>query len=205
LAYFSPEVELPNPYERDEKAIVFVGAMDYWPNVDAVDWFAREVFPRVRRAFPAARFYIVGGKPAPAVQALAKRDGVVVTGRVADVRPYVRHAEVSVAPLRIARGIQNKVLESLALACPTVATPAALEGIDAKPGRHLQVARDAKEFVQVMVEALSNKTLGRELGEQGRRLVAERYDWTLSLARLDELLEVEVPNVSAVPKAAAGR
>jgi sugar transferase (PEP-CTERM/EpsH1 system associated) len=189
LTYFSPEVELPNPYERDEKAIVFVGAMDYWPNVDAVDWFAREVFPRVRQAFPAARFHIVGGKPTPAVQALAKRDGVVVTGRVADVRPYVRHAEVSVAPLRIARGIQNKVLESMAMGSPTVVSEAALEGIDAEPGVDVLVARDAVGFGRAVTSILNDAGRSERLRRNGRRCVDGKYDWSHSLCALDELFE----------------
>ena len=89
--------------------------MDYWPNVDAVGWFARDVLPALRRHRPALRFWIVGANPAAAVQALAALPGVHVTGRVADMRPYSRHADVVVAPLRIARGIQNKVLEAMAM------------------------------------------------------------------------------------------
>ena len=114
--YFSPAHELPNPFATDEDAIVFTGAMDYWPNVDAVTWFARDVLPTIATQRPRARFYIVGIAPTPAVQALAQDPRVVVTGRVPDVRPYLKHARVVVAPLRVARGIQNKVLEAMAMA-----------------------------------------------------------------------------------------
>ncbi|MDP1605282.1 MAG: TIGR03087 family PEP-CTERM/XrtA system glycosyltransferase [Rhodocyclaceae bacterium] len=109
--FFSPDHALASPYRDDEIPIVFTGATDYWPNVDAVVWFAGEVLPRLRARHPAVRFYIVGRSPDPAVQALAS-EGIVVTGTVDDVRPYLAHAAVVVAPLRIARGIQNKVLRS---------------------------------------------------------------------------------------------
>jgi sugar transferase (PEP-CTERM/EpsH1 system associated) len=204
LVYFSPEVELPNPYAREDQAIVFVGAMDYWPNVDAVDWFAREVFPRVRQEVPAARFYIVGGKPAPAVQALAKREGLVVTGRVDDVRPYVRHAAVSVAPLRIARGIQNKVLESMAMGTPTVVSEAALEGIDAEPGVDALVARDAVGFGRAVTSILKDADLSERLRRNGRRCVSGKYDWSHSLCALDPLFESSDTRAYAKPVTRTG-
>ncbi|HEY9145132.1 MAG TPA: TIGR03087 family PEP-CTERM/XrtA system glycosyltransferase, partial [Thiobacillus sp.] len=116
--YFSPARDYPNPYLPDVLGVVFTGAMDYWPNVDAVSWFAERVFPAVREAMPAAQFTIVGSRPTEAVLALARQPGVVVTGSVPDVRPYLAHAACAVAPLRIARGIQNKVLEAMAMARP---------------------------------------------------------------------------------------
>src|SRR5262249_13933678 len=127
--YFSPQGRYSNPYAADEAALVFTGAMDYWANVDAVTWFSREVLPRVRSGFPAACFYIVGTRPARAVRDLARLPGVRVTGAVPDVRPYLAHARVAVAPLRIARGVQNKVLEAMAMARPLVASPQAVDGI----------------------------------------------------------------------------
>ncbi|MBW8897819.1 MAG: TIGR03087 family PEP-CTERM/XrtA system glycosyltransferase, partial [Massilia sp.] len=132
--YFSPDQPHADPYPAGERALVFTGAMDYWPNVDAVQWFAADIFPALRERFAGLKFYIVGSRPAPAVQELARLPGVVVTGTVPDVRPYIAHAAVSVAPLRIARGIQNKVLEAMAMATPVVVSPQALEGIDAVPG-----------------------------------------------------------------------
>jgi sugar transferase (PEP-CTERM/EpsH1 system associated) len=141
--YFSPDTGHANPYAAGERALVFTGAMDYWPNVDAVQWFCDEVFPVLRQRVPDLRFYIVGSRPAPAVQALGQREGVTVTGTVPDVRPYIAHAAVAVAPLRIARGIQNKVLEAMAMATAVVVSPQALEGIDAEPGSELLLAEDA--------------------------------------------------------------
>src|SRR3954447_13488802 len=109
--YFSPEHDFQNPYMEREPVLVFTGAMDYWANVDAVDWFSRAIFPKVRMRFPKAEFFIVGARPNPVVKALAKLPGITVTGSVPDVRPYLAWASLAVAPLRIARGIQNKVLE----------------------------------------------------------------------------------------------
>lgn len=185
--FFSPERDYPNPYGADDLPMVFTGAMDYWPNVDAVTFFAREVMPAVRRAHPRAVFYIVGGRPSSAVKSLGQLPGVHVTGRVPDVRPYVSHARVAVAPLRLARGVQNKVLEALAMAKPVLASPAALEGLDAEEGRHLALAQTAADFSDAAVSML--KSDNAEMGVQGRRLVVERYAWDASVARLRDLLE----------------
>jgi len=112
---FRLNAEYANPYSEGENVLVFTGAMDYWPNVDAVTWFAQEIFPAIHAARPQTRFYIVGSRPTPAVCELTKLPGVTVTGTVADIRPYLAHARFAVAPLRIARGLQNKVLEAMAM------------------------------------------------------------------------------------------
>ena len=123
--YFSPAHTFERPFKPAGPAYVFTGTMDYRPNVGAVVWFANEIFPRIRAEQAGATFTIVGSKPAKEVAALENRDGITVTGRVADVRPYLAHADVVVAPMRIARGIQNKILEGMAMAKPVVpATPA---------------------------------------------------------------------------------
>ena len=200
--FFSPERPYDNPYDVDEEALVFTGAMDYWPNVDAVTFFAREVMPAVRKAHPGAVFYIVGGRPAASVKALEQLPGVRVTGRVPDVRPYVRHARAAVAPLRLARGVQNKVLEALAMAKPVLASPAALEGLDATNGRHLVVARDAAAFVDAVHAVLTKDML--DLGARGRELVKERYAWAASLERLKALLEGNSGSSSGQGRSDAG-
>jgi sugar transferase (PEP-CTERM/EpsH1 system associated) len=133
--YWDPQRGYANPYRPDERAVVFVGAMDYRANVHAVQWFASEVWPRILSRRPDARFYIVGSKPGAAVRALSRLAGITVTGRVEDVRPYLAHAHVVAAPLRIARGIQNKVLEALAMEKVVLATPEAWEGIEDFAGR----------------------------------------------------------------------
>lgn len=189
LARFDPTRPYPNPYQGEAPAVVFTGTMDYRPNVEAVCWFAGEVMPRLRSAGGAAapEFHIVGARPAPAVQALAGLPGVHVTGPVPDVRPYIAYAAVAVAPLRIARGIQNKVLEAMAMARPVIASPQAFEGVRAVPGRDLLVAEGAEQTAQRVAEVLGGAHRG--LGPAGRAAVAAGHDWAATLRRLDPLLE----------------
>jgi sugar transferase (PEP-CTERM/EpsH1 system associated) len=144
---FSPEHRLACPYVAGELPVVFTGAMDYWPNVDAVRWFASNVLPPLRVRWPKVRFYVVGMRPVASIQALAS-DAVVVTGTVPDVRPYLRHASVVVAPLRVARGIQNKILEAMAMARPIVASRACAGAIDGVSGQELSTATEPDEFVE---------------------------------------------------------
>jgi sugar transferase (PEP-CTERM/EpsH1 system associated) len=183
--YFSPERDYPNPYPDQAEAVVFTGAMDYWPNVDAVVWFARDVMPGLRKQRPNLQFAIVGSRPTPQVQALAALPGVRVTGRVEDVRPWLAHARVVVAPLRIARGIQNKVLEGMAMARTLVATPQALEGIDARVGEEVRCATTAVDLVHETLAALD----GPDLGAAARARVMNDFAWDSALARVDQLLE----------------
>lgn len=185
--YFSPARPYTTPFASNERAIVFTGAMDYWPNVDAVQWFASDIFPALRERFADARFYIVGARPAAAVQALAQLPGVVVTGTVPDVRPYLAYAAVSVAPLRIARGIQNKVLEAMAMACPVVVSPQALEGIEALPGADLLLADGVEAFTAQVAGLLD--TPNPQLGPLARAKVEQLYSWPSNLARIDARLE----------------
>jgi sugar transferase (PEP-CTERM/EpsH1 system associated) len=188
--YFSPDQPHADPYAPGERALVFTGAMDYWPNVDAVQWFAADVFPALRERFADLKFYIVGSRPAPAVQELAKLPGVVVTGTVPDVRPYIAHAAVAVAPLRIARGIQNKVLEAMAMATPVVVSPQALEGIDAVPGSELVLAEDAAGFVDAVTTLLAGQdSAATAIGAAARAKVQRRYSWSSNLACIGENLE----------------
>jgi sugar transferase (PEP-CTERM/EpsH1 system associated) len=186
--FFSPAHEFPRPFPADSRAIVFTGAMDYRPNIDAVAWFAREVLPSVHRAGAAdAEFWIVGSNPDREVRSLAGLGGVRVTGRVPDTRPYLAHADIVVAPLRIARGIQNKVLEAMAMARPVVATPQALEGLRVKPGQELLLAGTPTEMATRVTDLLAGAHPG--LGASARRAVETRYDWSANLAQLDALWE----------------
>ena len=186
-AYFSPDRSYASPYAAGERAVVFTGAMDYWPNIDAVQWFAADVMPQLRARFANLRFYIVGARPSGAVQALAQLPGVVVTGTVPDVRPYIAHAQVAVAPLRIARGIQNKVLEAMAMATPVVVSPQALEGIEAIPGTDLVLAIDAAGFVAEVSALLA--VANTAIGQVARSKVEKLYSWPSNLARIEARLE----------------
>jgi sugar transferase (PEP-CTERM/EpsH1 system associated) len=185
--YFSPERDYPNPLPNDRKAIVFTGAMDYWPNVDAVSWFAREVMPLLRARGLQVGFWIVGSKPTPEVRKLADSD-ITVTGRVEDVRPYLAHAALVVAPLRVARGVQNKVLEGMAMGKAVVATPEALEGIEAEPGREVAVASDPRGFALAVVAALGGRGADA-MGARARARIVAAYGWAPNLARLDAALD----------------
>lgn len=187
-AHFSPDAALANPYEPGPQVAVFTGAMDYRPNVDAVLWFAREVLPRVRDRVPGARFCIVGLRPAAEVQALKSLPGVSVTGRVPDVRPYLRHGDVAVAPLRMARGVQNKVLEAMAMARPVVATPAALEGLNAPEDAARRAPADAAAFAEAVTELMGDRGLAQVIAGNARRHVEGHHGWAVSQARLAGLL-----------------
>jgi sugar transferase (PEP-CTERM/EpsH1 system associated) len=194
--YFAPDHDCASPFGDDEPAIVFTGAMDYWPNVDAVVWFAREVLPVVRARVPSARFYVVGMNPDASVRALATADGVVVTGRVADVRPYLRHAAVVVAPMRVARGIQNKVLEAMAMAKPVVTTPSSANALSARPGIEIEVATQPDDFAAKVVARLGPER-GLRMGVLARDRVLADYAWAKSLEQLDALIEQGSPTRAA--------
>lgn len=182
IDYFHPQAGGVSPFTEEEIPIVFTGAMDYWPNVDAVTWFAEAVMPALRAARPGLRFYVVGRRPTPAVEALAAQPGVIVTGGVPDVRPYLRHAAVAVAPIRVARGVQNKVLEAMAMARPVVCSPNAAEGIRADDGVELLVAATPEDYVARIGECLAGERSG--IGAAARRRVEAEYAWAASLAPL---------------------
>ena len=182
--FFQPQPEFG---AVNSGSIVFSGTMDYKPNIEAVSWFADEVLPLVRARVPGAHLNIVGAKPAPAVLALAKRDGVTVAGSVPDMRPWLQQAGAIVAPLKIARGIQNKVLEGMAMARPVVTTPEALDGITAHPGSDLLVASGAGEFADQVVAVLEGRA-PESLGANARAAVIEHHSWAHHLDRLDTLI-----------------
>ncbi len=169
-----------------EPLIVFTGQMDYPPNIEAAGGFARDVLPIVRAAVPGARFVIVGRDPDPTLLTLG--EGVEVTGTVSDVRPWLARACVIVAPLRLARGIQNKVLEAMAMARPVVASPAAFEGIDATRGTEIVVAGDARDMARATIALLRDPARGDTIGRAARARIEARYGWAARLAPLDQML-----------------
>jgi glycosyltransferase involved in cell wall biosynthesis len=168
--------------------LVFTGAMDYWPNVDAVEWFAGEILPGLAARWPALRFYIVGRNPAAAVRKLAG-ERVAVTGAVADIRPYLKHAVAAVAPLRVARGIQNKVLEAMAMALPVVVARVCGEAVDACAGRDLLLAGDAQDYARELDALLGSPGMRSAMGEAARRQVLRRYSWDAHLSVIDPYLD----------------
>jgi len=185
LGHFSPG-DYGQPFPPGVVPIVFTGAMDYWPNIDAVQWFAREVLPGLRAAGMPARFYIVGSRPADAVRRLSRLPDVEVTGTVADTRPYLGRAFAAVAPLRVARGVQNKVLEALAMGAPVVASPSACLGIGARADRELIMADDPTEWVHRLL-SLDAAERAR-LSKAGRLWVERNHRWEDILRALDNWL-----------------
>ena len=182
--YFDPSLAYTNPFLADRHAIVFTGAMDYWPNVDAVSWFATEVFCRIRQTVPNAEFWIVGSSPTRQVAELRAIPGVVVTGRVPDVRPYLAHAAAVVAPLRVARGTQSKVLEAYAMARPVVLSSAAANGLLPAPFIGEATHDDPERMAAAVRRALeSNSSF-----DAARNYVMDNYSWSRTFSLLDQAL-----------------
>jgi sugar transferase (PEP-CTERM/EpsH1 system associated) len=184
--FFVPDPVRANPFVPGELPLVFTGAMDYWPNVDAVSWFVAEMLPTLRERFPHLRFHIVGRSPTPAVQALAS-DIVNVTGTVPDVRPYLQHAAAVVAPLRLARGIQNKILEAMAMARPVVAAASCVRAIADEPPAALVAAESVEDYVTSVSRLLSAPEAVSS--QAARDFVLDHYSWDAHLAGLDKHLE----------------
>lgn len=186
--FFEPRPDRPSPFRADEQALVFTGVMDYWPNVDAVLWFAKDVLPALRNRYPRLRFYVVGRNPTPTVLALHS-DAVTVTSAVPDVRPYIQHGQVVVAPLRLARGIQNKVLEAMAMARPVVtATDCAGAIASAQVPSELRSAAGADDYVQAIHAWLTDPAAASAVGAAGRERVLHDYSWPAQLAAIDRHL-----------------
>lgn len=171
-----------------EPVIGFLGSMDYRPNVDGICWFVSEVWPEVIREVPRARLMIVGRNPTSRVRRLARRYRISVTGEVADVREYLDRCRIVVAPLRIARGLQNKVLEAMAIRRPVVATSAVADGLMVQPGHNILVADEAKQFALKVVDLCRFDELCQAIGEAGHRCVAMHYCWAQALADYERVV-----------------
>jgi sugar transferase (PEP-CTERM/EpsH1 system associated) len=182
--YFTPREADPGSTK-----IVFTGVMSYFANVDSVAYFTEQVLPVIRTQVPKATFYIVGSDPPRAVRELGRCPGVVVTGRVDDVRPYIYDAAVCVAPMRIAQGIQNKILEAMACGRPVVTTSKGNEGINAPNGQSIMVDDSAGGFAAKVVCLLEDRRLGQGIASSGRKFIEENFRWSDNMARLDEILE----------------
>lgn len=174
---------------KSQHVIVFVGRMDYFPNIDGAEYFARHIFPKIRQQFPDASLRLVGSDPTPAIRDLGSIAGVTVTGHVPDVRPYVLDATVAVAPLRLARGTQNKILEAMAMGIPIVSTSVAAKGVAAVPGEHLLIADDPNQFASQVIRVLESETLGKSLSAAARNQVQKAHCWPNSMGILDAILE----------------
>lgn len=173
---------------RESSTIAFLGRMDYFPNIDGITYFAREVLPIIRNRRPDVELRIVGSSPTKSVRELAKIPKVTVTGHVPDVRPYLKDAAVSIVPLRIARGTQNKILESMAMGIPVVATSDSAKGVDVIPGRHLLVADSRQQFAANIIDILEDRALRQKLVGAARLKIEESHSWVHSAQILDRVL-----------------
>lgn len=180
LTYFAPRAD------AEEPVCAFVGALDYLPNIDAAVWFAREVWPGILARNPGAEFQLIGRKPVREVQALATLPGVRLVGQVPDVRPHVARAAVVVVPMRISRGLQNKVLEALAMGKATVVAPPALAALKAETGRELLTATTPSEWVEAVCLLLGDPGRRAAIGRAGRAYVERQHHWDRCLAPLTD-------------------
>lgn len=200
--FFDPGAQFKR-HDSTGKLVVFTGQMDYRPNVEGVTWFTETILPHIRVRHPDARFVIVGRNPTDAVKALTKHPGVTVTGEVTDVRGWLAAASVVVAPLKLARGIQNKVLEAMAMARPTVASTAAAAGID--HAGTILAGDTVGEIAEHVIGLLSDPRRAAELGASARAQVQARYSWEARLAPLDPLIGIKPTSRPTLGRIAPGR
>jgi sugar transferase (PEP-CTERM/EpsH1 system associated) len=202
MATFQPIAEAAG----SERTCLFVGALDYRPNIEGVRWFVREVWPEIHGHRPGARLRLVGRRPVPSVRRLGTVPGVEVVGQVPDVRPYLESAGVVVVPLRLARGVQNKVLEALAMSKATVASPQSLAGLTGHSAVPTLVASTPTEWIDSVIRLMDDRDERRRLGEDGRRYVEEFHRWDRALGPLESILGLPAhrDRYTAIPAAADG-
>jgi sugar transferase (PEP-CTERM/EpsH1 system associated) len=187
--YFSPEFRTLNP---DPRTLMFTGAMDYWANVDGVLWFCEKIFPMIRAGYPKVQFYIVGSNPNPEIQKLGSNKCINVTGFVEDIRPYYNNADICVIPLRIARGVQNKILEAMSMGKAVVTTSTAVQSIKATSGVHLLVEDNSDKFAEAVSMLLENHTLRNYLGTNARQFIKSNYNWQKNMKKFEELVKTNL-------------
>ena len=188
LDYFGTHDTRHMTQGKRESAIVFVGAMDYFANIDAVQFFCREIFPIIKNSLPDIKFYIVGSNPTHAVRQLGNDKSVIVTGFVEDIRTYLEKASVFVAPLRIARGVQNKILEAMASGVPVVTTSRGNEGINAKDAESIIVKDKSEDFAESVIKLIRDRGLRNGIGCEARKFVEKNHNWDSNMQKLENVL-----------------
>jgi sugar transferase (PEP-CTERM/EpsH1 system associated) len=175
--------------QPNKPILLFTGAMDYWANVDGVLWFCEKILPIIKNRYPKIQFYIVGSNPNTEIQKLGHNNkSINITGFVEDIRPYYNNADVCVIPLRIARGIQNKVLEAMSMGKAVVTTSAAVQSIRATPGVHLLVEDNSDKFAETVSMLLENHSLRINLGTNAQQFVKSNYNWQKNMKKIEELM-----------------
>jgi len=187
---------VPHSHGYNNHQVCFIGRMDYYPNEQAVTDFCHQVLPLLKQKIPDATFLIVGAAPTDNVKKLANIDGVTVTGFVDDVRDYVRKSAVMVAPLSIARGTQNKILETMALGVPVVTSDVGARGIDGDSINDFVVANSPMEYCDAVVQMMTNELVRQRYAKAGRKRIEENYSWSYVLMRLDNLID----DIATTPK-----
>lgn len=186
--YFKPRTQNSEPRTQNP-VLLFTGAMDYHANAEGVAWFCKDIYPKIKRDLGKTQFYIVGSNPIPSVKALADNNGLKVTGFVEDIRPYYHMADICVVPLRLARGIQNKILEAMAMGKAVVTTAKAAEGIAAKPGEHLVVEDTPNGFAHAVKVLIKNRETAKKIGSNARKFVIENHNWSKNMEKFEDLLK----------------
>ena len=192
--YFSPSSNFKHLKSRPDKSspvLVFTGAMDYYANIEGVTWFCNKILPMIKNEFPKIQFYIVGSNPGDRVKALANIENVIVTGWVKDIRPYYFFADICVVPLRIAAGVQNKVLEAMAMGKPVVTTAKALEGINAVTGEHIIAEDKSQNFANSVTMLLKKSEMRKKMGAKARQFVKQKYNWKTNISIFEHLIHHE--------------
>lgn len=185
LDYFSPQ-----RLSEDYPSVIFTGHMSFQPNVAAVMFFVSNILPLVHKEFPQLKFYVVGAQPSLEIQDLQARKGVIVTGFVNDVRPYLSKAMVFVSPMVNGSGIKNKLLQAMAMRKPIISTTLGAEAIDYVPNKDFMIADQPDRFAQELIELLSNREKRDFLAENGRRLVEEKYSWNKAIERYNSIYKI---------------
>jgi sugar transferase (PEP-CTERM/EpsH1 system associated) len=176
--------------QTQAKNLIFTGEMNYFANIDGVIYFCKEVLPIIRKKFPEVKFYIVGRNPTHSVRALSRMEGIFVTGFVEDTREYFKNSAISIVPLRIAQGVQNKVLEAMASGLSVVTTSKAISGLKPQADKNVLVADNPQDFANKVIMLLEDSDVRRRLGEGARRYVEENYNWERNLSELKELIRL---------------
>jgi glycosyltransferase involved in cell wall biosynthesis len=177
------------PNEHRSESIVFLGNLRTFPNTDATIYFVHSILPLIKKKIPEVQFIIVGQEPSRRVRKLIGQSDITVTNAVPDIRPYLTNSAVSVCPLRAGAGVQNKILESMAIGIPVVTTSIGLQGIEAKPEQELLVADEPHQFADNVVRLIKDRELSAKLSKNARKLIEEQYTWEKSLSSLDKVIE----------------
>ena len=180
------------PAANHQPTLVFTGKMDFRPNIDAMLWFGWEVWPRIRQAQPNTRWLIVGQKPSPRLDVLRRDPNIEITGEVPDPRPYIAQATVYIAPLRVGGGTRFKLMEAMAMRRPIVTTRLGCEGFDITPGREMMLADAPVDFADAVLALLNEPTRARSMTENAFAIVAQQYDWSAIVPKLEKIYERHV-------------